>query len=405
MILARIDSMAYGGYGVARVEGFVHFVPGSAPGDLAEIEPVVRKKRHGFSRLCRIVEPSPLRTDPFCPCFGECGGCQYQHIQYEEQKRIKQKIFVEQMRRIGGLTDIPEPEMSGSAAKRSRMRFHLRDGEIGLYRTRSHTLCPIEACGIASPPVNAVLQEIQRFLKHNRKVYNGTITILTSPDGALIAAALARGEAQDLYGSLGHAVQGCTVIEQERRIVLGEPYLPVSVRGLTLYVPPDAFSQVNPEINEVLVNEICEFMKGSEQVMDLYCGCGNIALPLSQVCTSVVGVESEPGSADAARYSASMAGITNASFRTADVQKAEIGDTDGLVLDPPRSGLPAALIRNITNQMPVKIAYVSCNPSTLARDLRLFMEAGYRIDSIRLLDMFPHTYHIESMTFLTAGQP
>ncbi|MEK6776166.1 MAG: class I SAM-dependent RNA methyltransferase [bacterium] len=402
MILTRIDSMAYGGYGVARVDGFVHFVPGSAPGDLAEIEPVVRKKRHGFSRLCRIVEPSPLRTDPFCPYFGECGGCQYQHIRYPEQLRIKQKIFVEQMRRIGGLTNIPQPEMSGSEAKRIRMRFHLHDGDIGLYRTRSHTLCPIHECGIASPQVNAVLQEIQGFLKRDRKTFNGTITILTSPAGALLAATLAQGEASDLYQSLAHAVQGCTVLEQDKRIVLGEPYLPVSVRGLTLYVPPDAFSQVNPEINEILVGGICEFMKGSEQVMDLYCGCGNITLPLSQVCTSVVGVESEPGSVDAASHSASMAGITNASFRTADVLKAEIGDADGLVLDPPRSGLPASLIRNITNQRPMKIAYISCNPSTLARDLSLFVEAEYRIDSIRLLDMFPHTYHIESLTFLAA---
>ncbi len=402
MITARIDSMAYGGYGVARVEGFVHFVPESAPGDLVEIEPVVRKKSYGFSRLVRMLEPSPLRTDPFCPYYGECGGCQYQHIRYPEQLKIKQEIFVDQTRRLGRLPDLPSPQVVGSEAKRTRMRLHLRNGEIGFYRARSHTLCPIEECGIASPQVNAVLQEIQRFLKRDRKAFNGTVTILASPSGALVAAALARGEAQDLYGSLTHAVQGCTFLEQERRIVLGEPYLPVSVQGLTLYAPPDAFTQVNPEINEILVGGICEFMQGSDRVMDLYCGCGNITLPLSRVCGHVVGIEWDRPSIEAARHSASEAGISNASFFEADALKAEMQDADGMVLDPPRSGLPAALIRNITNQRPMKIAYVSCNPSTLVRDLRLFVESGYRVISIRLLDMFPHTYHIESLTFLTA---
>ena len=403
MILARIDSMAYGGYGVARVEGFVHFVPESVPGDLVEIEPVIRKKHHGFSRLCRIVEPSPLRTDPFCPYFGECGGCQLQHIQYEEQKRIKKKIFIEQMKRIGGLTDISEPEILGSQTGRTRMRFHLHHGKIGLYRTRSHTLCPIEACGIASPQVNAVLQEIHKSLMRNRKKLNGTITILTSPAGALIAAALAESEAQDLYRSLGHAVQGCTILKQKKRIVLGEPYLAMPVQGLRIFVPPDAFWQVNPEINELLVGGICEFMQGSDRVMDFFCGCGNITLPLSRVCGHVVGIEWDRPSIEAARHSASEAGIGNASFFEADALKAEMQDADGMVLDPPRSGLPAALIRKITGHRPRKIAYVSCNPSTLARDLRLFVESGYRVISIRLLDMFPHTHHIESMVFLTSG--
>jgi len=403
MILARIDSMAYGGYGVTRVEGFVHFVPESAPGDLVEIEPVVRKKSHGFSRLVRMLEPSPLRTDPFCPYYGECGGCQYQHIRYPEQLKIKQEIFVDQTRRLGRLPDLPSPQVVGSETKRIRMRFQVRQGELGLFRKRSHTLCPIQECAIASADVNAVLKGLRTFRSRNRAAFSGTISVLASPAGALVSLTLLEEAARDLYGFLGRMVQGCTIVNPGARIVLGEPYLAMPVQGLRIFVPPDAFWQVNPEINEILVGMICEFMQGSDRVMDLYCGCGNITLPLSRVCGHVVGIEWDRPSIEAARHSASEAGIGNASFFEADALKAEMQDADGMVLDPPRSGLPAALIRKITGHRLRKIAYVSCNPSTLARDLRLFVESGYRVISIRLLDMFPHTHHIESMVFLTSG--
>ncbi len=397
MTLARIESMAYGGHGVARIDGFVHFVPLSAPGDLVEIEPALRKKRYSFSRLVRVVEPSPLRTSPFCPYYGECGGCQLQHIHYPEQLKLKQKIFVEQMKRIGRWPGLSEPEIYGSETKRIRMRFRVRKGRVGLYKARTHEVYPIDECGIASAGVNRLLGLIREFPVRGTREWRGELTVLARSNEILISTDLHEPLARNLYDHLGREVQGCIIRRQRRRIVLGQPYLAVPVRNVKIYQAPDVFGQVNPEVNEVLVDEICQFMRGMETVLDLYCGCGNITLPLAKVCKEVIGIERDMHSIDAARYSASMQGIRNVRFIDSGAVDADMEQAEGVVLDPPRAGLPAQLVRKIEALRPRKIAYVSCNPSTLARDILRFKEIGYSIRSIRLFDMFPHTYHMESL--------
>lgn len=402
MIRARIDSMAYGGYGVARVDGLVHFVPGSAPGDLVEIEQQVRKKNHAFSRLLHIVEPSPLRTEPFCAYFGKCGGCQLQHIQYLEQIKIKQRVFVDQMRRIGGFSDISEPEMAGSEAKRLRMRFQTERGVLGLFERGSHAVCRVDRCAIASPGVNRVLMDLQHLPEHSFPRSDGSLTVLAAASGTLVSAVMDERAARSFYQHLGETVRGITAWNGRNRIVLGQPYLDITVQGLALHVPADSFWQANPDINEVLVQEICAFMKGLGKVYDLYCGCGNLSLPLSSVCHEVVGIERNANSVEAARTSASGNGMSNVSFVTADILNARIDDAQGIVLDPPRTGIPPKLIEKIDRQRPERIAYVSCNPSTLARDVRRLVNSGYKMKTLRLLDMFPHTYHIESLVFLQA---
>ncbi len=401
MIVTRIDSMTYGGYGVARVDGFVHFVPESAPGDLVEITPVVQKKKYGFSRLLRIVEPSPIRTEPFCRYFGDCGGCQLQHIRYSEQLKIKQKVFLEQMERIGGISNLPEPAILGSEARRTRMRFQIRKGGAGLFKRKSHAVCRIEECGIASQGVNRVLQALQEIIDSKGMKLHGSVTVLAAPSGTVISIVLAKGDGQKLYQELGKLVQGGTILKRGKRFTLGDSLLPVEVGRIQCFAAADFFWQASPEINELLVNRICGFMAGTEKVVDLYSGCGNITLPLSSVCKEVVGIERDFHSVEAARHSASMAGIENISFFSTDILDAEI-DADGLVLDPPRSGLPPVLLNKIGEQRPRKIAYLSCNPSTLARDLRRLIDMGYSVSSIQLFDMFPHTHHIESLVFVEA---
>jgi 23S rRNA (uracil1939-C5)-methyltransferase len=400
MTLARIESIAYGGNGVARVDGLVHFVPLSAPGDLLEIEPAVRKKRYSFSRLIRVVEPSPLRTEPFCPYYGECGGCQFQHLHYSDQLQLKQKIFVEQMKRIGKRSNLHEPEIHGSESKRVRMRFQVRDGRTGLFKRKSHDVYPIDTCGIASSGINRLLGEVRKLSGPETGKSHGEITILAMSDEILVFMDLHERYAQNLCDLLSHDVKGCIIRKQGKRMVLGQPYLAVPVRNKNIFQAPDLFGQVNPEINQLLVDEICQFMNGMETVLDLYCGCGNITLPLSEVCQKAVGIERDRHSLDAAQYSVSRESICNVSFHHADALDAEIDQADGVVLDPPRAGLPAQLIRKIGTHKPGKIAYVSCNPSTLARDLHRLMESGYSISSVQLFDMFPHTYHIESLVLL-----
>ena len=400
MVLARVDSVAYGGYGVARIDGFVHFVPDTAPGDVVEIRPVSRKKRYGFSQLVRIIEPSPWRVEPFCLYYGECGGCNLQHIEYSQQLEIKKNIILDQLARVGKIPVVPEPGIQGSETKRIRMRFQVRDGVVGLFKRKTHSVCPIHHCGVASETVNAILQRLQAFEFKEPLTRNGKITVLASPSEALISITLPDQEARRLYNDLGEHVKGCTILARNKRLVLGKAYLDIDMLGLQFAVPADSFWQVNPEINEIMVKQICDFMQGANRVLDIYCGCGNMTLPLSRVCKEVIGIEKNTSSIEAAHHSLSRAGIGNVEFVSSDAAEAELGTMDGLVLDPPRLGLQGPLLEKIENSRPRKIAYVSCNPSTLARDLQRMIEMGYSIRSVQLLDMFPHTHHIESLTLM-----
>jgi 23S rRNA (uracil1939-C5)-methyltransferase len=406
MILARIESVAAGGYGVARVDGFVHFVPDTVTGDLVEIEPFSLKKHYGFSRLTRLIEPSPWRTAPFCPYFGNCGGCQMQHIDYAEQIKIKETVFLEQMARIGGFTNIAIPDMVGSASKRIRMRFQIVRGEAGLFRRRSHQLCRIDRCDIASDAVNRALTRVRECLKEMpaKERLMGSATILAFGSRALIAFNLPKTEGKKLCNALQGSVQGCIVSDGGKRLLVGDRHIPMTVQGMTIYAGADAFVQVNPALNEQIVQMICEFMEGSQTVYDLFAGCGNFSLPLSRVSRNVVGVERTAVQVEAARYAAVAAGITNVSFVCGDSTQTALVQADGVVLDPPRSGLSNRLVEGIVHHRPEKVAYVSCNPATLARDLRRFVKGGYDIESVRLFDMFPHTQHIESVTLLKSVQ-
>jgi len=279
------------------------------------------------------------------------------------------------------------------------MRFQIRNVGAGLFKRKSHAVCRIEECGIASQGVNSVLQALQEVIDSKGMKLHGSVTVLAAPSGAVVSIALTKGDAQKLYQELGKRVQGGTILKRGKRLILGDSLLPVDVGRIQFFAAADLFWQANPEINEILVNRICDFMAGTEKVLDLYSGCGNIALPLSSVCNEVVGIERDSDSVEAARHSASVAGIENISFFSTDILDAEI-DADGLVLDPPRSGLPPDLLNKIGKKRPQRIAYVSCNPSTLARDLRRLIDMGYSEPSLQLFDMFPHTHHIESLVFL-----
>ncbi len=402
MIQATIDSMAQGGFGVARIDGIVHFVPDVLPREVVEIEPVVRKRHYVFARLVRVVEPSPHRTAPFCPYVGTCGGCQLQHIRYPEQLQIKEQVFRDQMTRIGKLPKLPAPEMIGSETKRIRMRFHVRQGEIGLFQRRTHRICAIQACAVATEEVNHCLTSLRHALAEmaGGEVPNGTLMVLAAGKVVQVAADLPPGPGRKLGERLRDAIGGYTLIHRHRRYAFGHRYLILPVQGIGLHVSADLFVQANPEINERIVRKTVDFLAGTARVADLYAGCGNVTLPLAKSCGAVLGIEKSPHAVAAARSTAERAGVTNVSFRCADAADADLKGFEGVVVDPPRSGLAAGVLRRICRDAPARLAYLSCNPATLARDLQTLTAAGYRIQSVSLFDMFPQTHHIESLTLL-----
>jgi 23S rRNA (uracil1939-C5)-methyltransferase len=402
MIRTTIVGMAHGGFGVARIDGMVHFVPDVLPGEVVEIEAVTRKRHYVFARLDRIVETSGHRTVPFCRYVGNCGGCQLQHIHYPEQLRIKEEIFLDQMERIGKLRDLPAPEMIGSQAKRIRMRFQVRQGEIGLFQRRSHRICAIHACAVAADGVNQGLVRLREALSGlaGREALKGTITVLAPPDEVHVAADLSLRPARQLGDRFRDTIGGYSVLDRGRWHTSGHRYLILPVRGIGLHVSADLFVQANPEINESMVRSAVAFMGGTARVADLYAGCGNVTLPLAKSCGEVVGIEKNPRAVEAARRTAELEGIANVSFRCADAADSNLKGIRGVVVDPPRSGLAAGVLRRILWAAPRRIAYISCNPSTLARDLRSLTAGGYRIHAMGLFDMFPQTHHIESLTLL-----
>jgi len=405
MMESRIVSMAPGGFGIARIDGVVHFVPETVPGDVVEIEAVTKKKGYTFSRLVRILSPSLARRTPFCPWYGECGGCDFQQITYEDQLRIKAEIFRDQMDRIGRFEDPVCPPITGSQAGRIRMRFQVREGRIGLFGRRTNRLCEMTECPVAHDPINEALQSIRKKLAEmpKRAGIKGEATCLTVGGKVHLHLDLPERAAAVLAESLGPPVAGSIIGKGAGRRSVGKPALSRKVAGVAVEISGDLFVQANPEINEIISGEIADFPAGSTKCFDLYCGWGNFTFPLARRCHEVVGIESSPFAVGAARKAALKGGLGNLSFFCRSAADADLASADGIVLDPPRPGLSRGLIEKILRAGPERIAYLSCNPATFARDLRHLVDGGYRIESIRLFDMFPQTHHIESLARLTRG--
>lgn len=430
----KIDSLAFGGAGFGRLDGKACFVPLTAPGDLVRIRPAVSKPSYLEGELLEVVEPSPLRVEPPCPVFGVCGGCSWQHIDYAAQCEAKWQIFADTLWRFGRV----EPERVGpvSAAPepygyRSRVQFKVRWSggklHIGFYRRGSHFVIDIpERCAICHPSINQALAEIRqilsRFAEPNRVPQ---VDVAAGDDGTVLAIIHYIGDsrtaARDFFTSCRDALPSVAGLHLQhgRKDTIERMW---GIDALTYVVPEElvpglpktllsfsrgGFSQINYRQNLELIRGALRLagLSGGERVLDLFCGNGNFTLPLAHLAASVVGVEEYGPSLDDARHNASVNGIAGVEFIRADTDGGvrslrEQGERfPVVVLDPPRTGAKEA-IAGIVALEPDRIVSVSCEPSTLARDLGLFRKHGYQVVESFPVDMFPQTYHIESVTLL-----
>ena len=356
----RIDGLGSGGEGVGRTDGIVAFVPLAAPGDLVRARVVERKKRFLRAALVEVVEPGPDRVAPPCPVFGECGGCDWQHLGYAAQLRAKRASLVETLARVGGVADPPVAEIVPSEASlgyRDRIRGTVRGGRFHLARRGTGEPVAIERCEIADEAINA---------------------------------RLADGFEGDAEGRVELAVRDG-----------GVELLPVDgARATDL-----GFRQVNPGVARALEARLVADVAGAGApvVHDLYCGAGTWTLPIAAACPEArtIGVESHAGSVEIARRRAREAGLA-VEFRHGRVERLMKGlELAGstCIVDPPRAGLdPAALARLVATPA-ATLAYVSCHPGTLARDLAALTEA-YELVEVRPFDMFPQTAHLECRALL-----
>jgi len=428
-----IERMCYGGAGFGRLEGKACFVPFTAPGDRARFRVVKEKRSFLEGELLELCSPSQLRVVPACPVFGRCGGCDWQHLPYGEQLRQKGEIFGDSLRRIGRVESealLPVAASEREYGYRSRIQLKLaRKGSstaLGFFRAGSHEVVDAACgCAIADPLLNRIADEFRALLPQVPEMDAVVqIDLAIGDDGESIAVlhvelraaqALKRAlsaAAAALPSLTGLFVRGGAKSRIEK--VFGVESLSYGIPAGFLPDGPElrlrfgrgGFSQVNYRQNLHLIASVFKMaaLTGTERVLDLYCGNGNISLPMAGYAAQLHGVEGYAPSIDDARANALANGVANVSFEVNDVpaavqRLAACGERfDLVILDPPRSGAEA--VGEIARLAPAAIVYVSCDPPTLSRDLALLGESGYRVVCSQPVDMFPQTYHLESVTLL-----
>lgn len=420
-IRVKIDSMAFRGYGVSRIAGKVIFIPYSVTGEEGWVEIVEEKKSYSMGRLLEILKPSCWRVDPPCPYFGVCGGCQWQHIDYAKHGELKKDILKEILIRLGGLKDAPSVDVEPSPdpyGYRTRVQLKVQGKALGYYQERSHQLVNIERCPIAHPLVNEMISLLRNAFPSFSQVQEIEINI--SPEEGkgifiLHSQKLNQRLEKIVKGSLQSppVLKGLAILGKRRAVLLGEPHLNFTihldqhrgVRNLALRTSPGSFSQVNLKQNDNLIQKVLEYSdpKGNERTLDLYAGVGNLTLPLAMVSKQVWGIEDNLVAVKDAQFNLENNGIKNCSLIHGKVEDVlenwKWENPDLLVLDPPRTGGKKALEQAVKLK-PEKIIYVSCEPTTLARDIRLLSNRGYALRALALVDMFPQSFHMEVIGLL-----
>ncbi|MEW5945409.1 MAG: 23S rRNA (uracil(1939)-C(5))-methyltransferase RlmD [bacterium] len=441
----EVEGLIYGGDGVARRDGLVFFVAGAAPGDLVRAQVARKKRKHREARVIEIIKPSPARTEPRCPHFGECGGCKLQHVVYETQLRCKESHVRDCLQRIGGIADPPVREITPMPDPwrcRNKMEFAFGSGGggvvLGLHpQGRFDTVIDVKQCFLLTPEASRILETAREFARrrnlapYNPRTHEGflknlvlrtgggggefMVCIVTTPrefpsaDELAEAVAACVPRVKSVWWYRNPLVSG-VAIAGEADLLLGKETLSEEISGMKLRVSPESFMQVNARQTQALYSTIVSFagLTGTETALDLYTGAGPIAMLLARSAKSVTGIESVPEAVRDANLNAAENGIQNVRFLCGQVEKllpaaaAENPPPHVVVADPPRAGIHKKVIRALLDIRPTRLVYVSCNPAALARDAAALLEGGYRLADVQPVDMFPHTYHVEAVALLTA---
>lgn len=418
----KVTSLSSEGEGIGTTsEGLKVFVDGALPGEEVEIEITDLRKSFAKGKLKSIEEPSIHRVAPICPLSGTCGGCQIMHLAYEEQLRLKRERVQEALRRIGGLEVEVEKCVPSPYPLHYRNKIQLpivfdkETMKIGLYRKNSHEIIPIEGCHIQSDLGEKILQRMIPLLKHEKRLRTLLIRTGHHTEEALVILVSTGG----LKKTLGEQIlrelpQVKGVIENINRtesnvilgtkwnVLAGRSFLREKLNGKEFLVPAGAFFQVNTYQAEQLFLQAIELasITKSDRVWDAYCGVGTLALFASDRAGDVLGTEVVAEAIDAARENATINHVKNCEFRVGLAEELHFGKRDVIFLNPPRKGCVEKLLHKIGKEKIGRIVYISCDPATLARDLKLLSTYNYRVETVRPFDMFPQTMHVETLAYL-----
>jgi len=402
-MIVQLDNLAFGGEAVGRLDGKAVFVAGGIPGERVRVEMLHDAGRYARARLIEVLDPSPDRVVPPCPYYDDCGGCHLQHISYPRQLELKRQIVQDQLVRLGGINEpqvLPTLGMSTPWAYRNQVQLHAHQGAVGYQRPQSHVVVPVSHCAIAHPLIDACWPA----------TVPETVTRLTLRAGVGTGERLALVKAAEALATTDLSLPDDVAIVQpmgtQLRVLRHLPWLHERLLGFTMRVSAQAFFQNNTAQAEALVSLAGEALalQPGERLLDAYCGVGAFMLPLLPAGGRGLGIESSPEAVADARVNARLANIERqVRFVEGDVGRvlARRQQCDAVVLDPPRAGCSPKALAFLAATGASRIAYVSCDPATLARDIGRLGAEGYRLEWAQPVDMFPQTYHVECVALLS----
>ena len=455
----EITDIGSGGEGIGKADGYTLFVKDAVIGDKAEVKVIKAKKNYGYARLMKVIEPSPYRVEPRCRFARRCGGCQIQEMSYDRQLAFKEQKVRSNLERIGGFAPelidrIMEPivGMEDPFGYRNKAQFPFgtdKEGNpvTGFYAGRTHDIIANTDCALGVPVNKEILEIVLAFMKkykipsYDEKTGKGLIRHALIRYGfttkeimvCLVINGTEIPHAEDLIQTLTTitGMTSITISVNTRRtnvimgdsyeVLWGQGYITDYIGKIRYQISPLSFYQVNPAQTEKLYSLALEYagLKGDETVWDLYCGIGTISLFLAQCAKKVYGVEIIPQAICDARENARINGIENAEFFVGKAEEVlpeyyeeyarkyggETAQVDVIVVDPPRKGCDEVLLDTIVKMAPEKVVYVSCDPATLARDLKILCGNGYELKRVRAVDQFPMSVHVETVVLLSQLKP
>lgn len=432
------------GEGVGRLGNRVVFVPDTVSGDRVLVRLVRVKPNYAVGKLHQLLGKSPHRIRPQCIVADKCGGCQWQHIDYDYQQLTKQNLVVQALTRIGGFSSLPIAPMlvsQSALAYRNKATYPLKrsaTGQVqaGYYQKGSHQLVNLNQCPVQDTRLNPLLAKIKQDIQkrgwslYDERRHQGKLRHLSlrvgRRSGEILLTLVSTNrnlvdlevQAQEWVTEYPQLVGVCINIQSDRtniifgpetRCIAGKPYVREEFAGIEFQLKPDTFFQINTEVAEALLKAIARELKlnGKELLVDAYCGIGTFTLPLAKQVRQVIGLEVQSAAVAQAQINAEINGIANVTFQQGTVEALlpQLESVPDIVLlDPPRQGCDRAVIDTLLSTLPKRIVYVSCKPATLARDLKLLCQTGnYNLIHLQAADFFPQTPHVESVAFLHQG--
>ncbi len=452
-IVLAITDLAFGGRGIAKIDGFTVFVDQAVPQDRVTARIYKRKKNYAEARVVSLISPSPYRIDPTCPYSGWCGGCKWQFLDYERQLEYKQRHVSESLDHIGGIKDVRVRPARASGQVfhyRNKMEFSCADRRwllpeelgdpdidigfaLGLHVPGTyHKVLDIDRCLLQPETGNHILNDAKRFMKNSGlpayglKTHEGfwrflmlrhsvaydhwLVNIVTSTESVASVKPLA-DELIEKYPRVVSVVNNITA--RKSGVATGDYEVPLAgdvclkerIGPFEFEVSANSFFQTNTRGAEILYNVVKQYadLSGSETVLDLYSGTGTIPIWLSDAARSIIGIEIVESAVSDAEKNCRYNGVTNCEFLVGDINQ-RLSDfkksPDVMIIDPPRPGMHKDVVKKVLEIQPARIVYVSCNPATLARDLWMLSDR-YGVVEVQPVDMFPHTYHVENVILLT----